>query len=234
MRPSCALSLALVTAFACGDSSPNEHKDSAARAGEEGKAGDAKPATAAEPTPPPANERFSLDDAYAREHGYELPAKIEFEVPGAGADGELRRTSPPAEQRVFLRLDRTSADGRASEDLMLTSLTIPPGEPDERLRFTRELVETQGLPRAMPAGGSVLEVREIEVGGMPAVLGVGEFQAQNSGKVYTSMIAVILPEPQTVSIMAHHVANNSDVAAPADVGQKGLLAAALASMSIEP
>jgi hypothetical protein len=229
MRSIVAMSLALGLALGCGQgTSQSEPKP------------DPKAKAKPKPAPKPvggdgadngaATESIVLDAAYAAEHGYTLPARIGFEVPG----GHLRRQSPPADQRVFLRLDQTSADGRPSEDLMITSLTIPPAEPDERIAFTRGLVESQGLARAMPAGAQVVEVREIEVGGMPAVLGIGEFEAQNSGKVYASMVAVILPEPQSFSIMAHHVAGNSEVKTPADVGQKGLLAAALSSMTIEP
>lgn len=173
---------------------------------------------------------FVLDQAYAAQHEYQMPASIEFSVDATN----LRETSPPAEQRVYLRLDRTTADGKASEDLMFTSLQIPPGEPGQRLDFAKDIIEKQGLARMMPEGATILNVQKGEVAGLPAAVGTGEFQAQNSGKVHAAMVAVVLPGADCFTIMSHHVVDNSPVKTPEDVTTKGLLAEVLKSLKVTP
>jgi hypothetical protein len=195
--------------------------------------GETPPAPAPSPAPataPPTTRRFVLDAAYAQQHGYALPARIALEVPA----GQLRHQSPPAEQRVFLRLDAVGDGGRPSEDLMLTSLTIPPGEPDQRRTFTAELLEKDALWRTIPREGESLGVRDLEVAGFPALQVRGQFDAPNSGRVYASVIAVLLPEPPTIAIMSHHVADTSGIRSADEIGRTGLLAAVLASLEIDP
>jgi hypothetical protein len=177
-------------------------------------------------------EHIVLDAAYAEKHGYELPVRIEFDAPAEN----LRVTSPDAEQRVFLRLDLATAEGRSAEDLSFTSFRVPAGDAAQRAAFAREIVEGQGLDRALPGGeGKKLGVKQVEVGGKVGLFGAAEFQTENSGTVYATMIAVIMPlSEDSFAMIGHHVVGVSAVKKEDQIGTRGLLKHVLDTIKIEP
>jgi hypothetical protein len=139
---------------------------------------------------------YTVDSAFADEHGVEVPAPFSLAAPRRESQNVFAQAKPPGGGPIKIYFTTDDADRRIFSSLQIVTYTVKSDDPQKRLEVGQHLAMQVLKKLGATEDTRVNVTRNVTIGGMPAVEIVGNFENQDGDRLLTRLVALAKPETQ--------------------------------------
>jgi hypothetical protein len=152
---------------------------------------------------------ITIDQAFGEKNGVSVAAPFSFVVPLSLEKAyEVFVEPAPNPGDSYIKINFATPDRQLIENIQFVGMTIPMGDPEQRLKVVANLLGDKGLAQMLagklnPARDGV---RAVKIGDYDAVEVIGHYEEEGLGKMYARIVGILNPNaPDSVAAISNVV-----------------------------